>query len=319
MNKKYKYGIVILQYNTYNLTRDSISYLMQLDHIEDAAIVIVDNASTDGSDRQLSVMINDMANVSADDDHTNDTSSQDNSSRSVIEVICNSENAGFARGNNLGYDFLKKNYDPDFIIVMNNDVMVHQQDFLTRIAELYEDEGYAVLGPDIVTPQDGFHNNPLRYEAMTMADCEKRRKWLSMVTRFPFLFYLRSALGYKVLKNHGVAQKISDRKGVPYQKQSAGVVLQGACFIFSRDFIDNRSYAFCPDTFLFYEEDILWLECQDAGLKMLYSPDISVEHREKSSTSTLGRNGYLRYRKIQSISYDSIQVLIDKLKEYGKA
>lgn len=64
-------------------------------------------------------------------------------------------------------------------------------------------------------------------------------------------------------------------------------VLQGACYIFSKDFIQARNYAFYPETFLYFEEDILHLQCQQQNLKMLYVPNIQIKHLEDVSTNMI--------------------------------
>ena len=62
------------------------------------------------------------------------------------------------------------------------------------------------------------------------------------------------------------------------QTPRENVILNGACFIFSKRFIKNRNYAFYPGTFMYVEERILSLHCKKEGYKILYHPDIKIKH-----------------------------------------
>lgn len=59
--------------------------------------------------------------------------------------------------------------------------------------------------------------------------------------------------------------------------------------------MDQRPICFCPVTFMYLEEDILYYECGQLGLKMLYSPEPKVLHKEKVATKAVTKSGYQRY------------------------
>lgn len=46
-----------------------------------------------------------------------------------VIVLINKENMGFARGNNTGYHYLRKYYNLDYIVILNNDVIINQRNF----------------------------------------------------------------------------------------------------------------------------------------------------------------------------------------------
>ena len=60
--------------------------------------------------------------------------------------------------------------------------------------------------------------------------------------------------------------------------------------------MDTRDYAFYPETFLYFEEDILHLQCQQQGLKMIYSPLLTVEHLEDVSTNMILKTNLAKER-----------------------
>ena len=51
----------------------------------------------------------------------------------VDNLICLKENIGFAKANNKGCQLAVKEYQPDFLVVINNDTEIRQQDFLKII------------------------------------------------------------------------------------------------------------------------------------------------------------------------------------------
>ena len=50
------------------------------------------------------------------------------------------KNLGFARGNNVAYQYSKFKYKPDFIVIMNNDVEIETNNFEEKVSEIYERE-----------------------------------------------------------------------------------------------------------------------------------------------------------------------------------
>ena len=122
-----KYGFLILHYMDLQVTIDCVKNIIQRFGKNDIEIVIVDNASPNGSGEALQTLF-----------EKNDQ----------VKVLISSENLGFAKGNNLGFDYLKKNFDLDYMIVINNDIDIQDNKFLEKIAEEYKQSKFAVLGPD---------------------------------------------------------------------------------------------------------------------------------------------------------------------------
>lgn len=57
--------------------------------------------------------------------------------------------------------------------------------------------------------------------------------------------------------------------------------------IFTPAFVQHYDEPFDPRTFLYFEEHILWMRCQTAGLTMHYDPRIVVKHVEDASTDSM--------------------------------
>ena len=276
---------VILHYNAIDVTRRCIGLLLDNFVAKDISIVVVDNASPDGSGAELQTCF---------------------SEESRVHLILLDRNEGFARGNNAGYRLAVKKLNPDFIIMMNNDVFVHDRDFTDKLAKEYRRSPFAVLGPDIVSKTTGRHQNPFALEPMTEKEARRRKKMIDNNLRH-FLFHYICWGIKRIFK--------IERNSRAFETPARGCVLHGACLIFSKDFINSREYAFNPGTFLFVEEDILQYECAKAGLTMRYSPLLKVEHLEDASSKTVFRTKYFRTKSQYIHSSYSLGVLLDLMKK----
>lgn len=285
-----KYCFVILHFIDYEMTKKCIDDLLYTFGDNNYRVIAVDNGSPNNSGKQLK-------------DHFKNNE--------LVTVLLNQKNEGFARGNNIGYSFAKTHYNPDFIIVMNNDVLIDQKDFLERIETLYKKNNYAVLGPDIFNPKKNTHQNPISKEIPSVQSLETSISKKKQYLQHPAFFYLRRSLGI-FLKNL-IKRKTSDNNR-NYTTFQEDVVLHGACYIFSPQFISRRDHCFCPDTFLYMEEYILYYECKKDGLKMLYSPEVKVTHLEDVSTNAVTKTGLNKFKMQNEEVMKSSQILLNKLK-----
>lgn len=251
-------SFVILHYLVPEITQQCVNLLLCND--KQSGIVIVDNASPDGSGDLLKEKYKDEPRV---------------------HVLQLPVNEGFARGNNAGYAYALKHFDPDFTVVMNNDVFIDDAEFSAKLASEYEAEPFAVLGPDIRSTSAGVHQSPCSLSPMTLPQVRILR--LKMLLKYLFLpLFPKTA-------------KPKDAEG--YDTPHSDCVLHGACYVFSKDFIKVRDNAFNPSTFLYCEEEILYAECKKAGLKMRYCPSVSVKHLEDAATRASSKSSFNCRRK----------------------
>lgn len=270
-NQNVRYGFVILHYLAFEMTKKCVDNILEKYNQYNISIVIVDNASNNGSGLQLKEAYKNIRN---------------------IEIILNNRNLGFAKGNNKGYDFITGKYEVDYIIVMNNDVIISQPDFLDLIDETYAEYKFAILGPDIYCPYTKMHQNPAHLHAFSKERVQQLFDNYDKLCRHPFYHYYKHLL-FSPIKKLFVKQtndKIIDRKIV-----IENPVLHGACYIFSKKFIEKRRFCFYPETFLYMEEDILHFQCMSEGLLLLYSPKLKVQHMEDVSTNLRVKSKYRRY------------------------
>ena len=150
MKKVRKYCALILHYRTWEQTKKGCDSILKLSN--DIQVVIVDNASNDGSGEKLRELYENARNV---------------------DVIILKESEGFSYGNNYGYRYIKRNYDIEFLFVVNNDVVIYQQDFCDKVDEIYTKTEFGILGPDIYVPRKRTHQNPQRLLKMNLSDAVK--------------------------------------------------------------------------------------------------------------------------------------------------
>lgn len=286
-----RYSFVILHYLAPEVTTECINLLLERFDTAATDIVVVDNASPDGSGPLLQSRYAPQPNV---------------------HFVTLDSNEGFARGNNAGYIYAVQNCKPDFVIVMNNDVMIRDGAFLEKIAAQYASEPFAILGPDIYSPKADWHQSPSRLVPMTLRQVRELRGKMQLKYRFHAYKYITWNLKLLLGLKREPAPKDSGSTDI-----HRGCVLHGACYIFSKDFIAARPLAFNPATFLYTEEDILTYECLRSGLAIRYCPDISVEHLEDVATTRAFQSAYKRSRMKYKRLVESLDVLISLMEEGG--
>lgn len=249
-------------------------------------IVIVDNASPNKSGQDL------QEKFSSDDE---------------VTVIISHKNLGFAQGNNLGYQEAKKHH-PDYMVVMNNDVFLTQDDFAQRLEQSYQQTKFDVLGPDIYSTKGEFHQNPQRERNYTLEELKNDRKKLEFKNKFKFLIRLK----YLLRKTTGGTPRFSDN----FEKLQINKPLHGAAYVFSKNFIEKYDNCFYPKTFMYYESYILHYWGMKENLTFVYDPSIKVLHHEDVATNKTYKNLYKKVIFVNKCLLDSCNVFIELMEKY---
>ena len=278
---------VILHYNSIEETRACVRSIRRTTAFQDSAIVVVDNASPNGTGKALAAEYASVPNV---------------------QVLLNGENAGFSRGNNLGWRYVRAHYDADFVTVCNNDVVCPDADYVERVERAWAETPFEVLGPDILQTTLNIHQSPLGKSAPDARAVRRTICLNALAKRFFPLFW--PLFGKREMN------RINTRGDCPgWDAIARDVPLMGACLVFSRQFIEAREKAFEPETFLYYEEYLLWLGCRRGGYRMVYRPDIRVLHDEGRSTATQSRNERERYRQTVGHTLDAARIYLKELRK----
>ena len=279
---------VILHYCTLEDTIACIESIRSRIDTRDYHIVAVDNHSANGS---LEILQKEYAGA------------QD------VTLLANSENLGFANGLNAGIDYARSHFDPDYIALINNDTQLVSSGF-TRVLNIkHEQYGFAVLGPMIITGEGLCNVNPILTQPRDAQNVQKA------IDRYQRIYRICSAHLYGI---YTALKKLRPKK--PAQKKLLHLSdltdckLHGSFWILSRDYFTAFN-GLNPKTFLFGEEDILYLSVLKAGLHTLYTPDISVYHKENSSTDAAMPDSAERTKFICKYSMESLGVYLKLLEE----
>ena len=277
-------GFVILHYQNINDTLDCVHSILELNSNRSARVIVVDNASPNGTGAKLADFFSDNRSV---------------------KVLCRTTNDGFSKANNEGIELAKKTWNPDFYVVSNNDVIFEQEDFLEKIVDSYDNYGFDVLGPDIYVPSYGSHQNPMEMDPPTLAQVTLtiiKNTILSLLMPF---YYKR------IDSRHDKGRKASSEN---YQSFCRDVCLKGACMIYSRKYVDEKGKVFLPETFFYYEEFIQTVYCRKNNKVIIYNPDIKVIHKDGASLSRDSKAIYFRSKYIVSNTRKAAKVYRDYLK-----
>ena len=275
-------AFVILHYRAIDTTRSCVRSIRAL--AGDKHIVIVDNASPDGTGKQLA---------------------EEFAASPDVTVLLHDKNDGFARGNNVGVRWVCAHLDADFTVVLNNDVEIPQHDFIPQIARIYAQHPFDLLGPDIVSVFSGIHQSPKTLHGCTLESVRHKRACVAR-SRHPVLLLLSS--GEKNSPAIWRLVQIRNRKKqhIDTTRPAEGVVLHGSCVIFSQRYLARHPEPFYAKTFMYYEMEILdWL-CRQDGSVVRYDPSISVLHYQYVSSK-------MEYRSIVRRSKFVIDCLLDSL------
>lgn len=265
MNKNYKFSFVILHYQTISDTIECIESIRNYVDYDNYYLVVVDNKSPNKSGLELA------------DKYCAEKN---------IKVILNNNNLGFANGNNVGYKYAKYDLKSDFIAVINNDTFIKQKDFIDLIIDKYEESMFYILGPDIISTNDGRHQNP---PPQTLQSKKQLKKYIILFRLLLLLNYfgldkILENVKKKVLKKPFVAREVNPN--YDFSKQYENIKLHGSALVFSPLYVKNYE-GFNPNTFMYSEEAILYYIAKRDKLKTIYFPAVKIFHKEDSSTNSI--------------------------------
>lgn len=249
-----RFAFLILHYKNADVTINCIDSILNIMTERNYDIVIVDNASQNGSYEELTKRYAEDTNV---------------------HFLCNKENQGYARGNNTGFLYAKNSLKADWICLANNDLIFSESGWIDKILAVYERSKFYVMGPDIVTPQ-GEHQNPFRSSI-----ANKKHVMKSIVHDIIVYILMALRLQQKIRKKMKIQNPRSD---CDYQKTVDDFkgVLHGSCLIFSPDYIREFDGLY-KGTFLYAEEDILCYILNTLGYRYIYNSAIQVTHCHATS------------------------------------
>lgn len=222
-------SIIVLNYNSKKFIQTCIESILQSCY-PDFEVVLVDNNSNDGSLELVRTIFG-------------------NDKR--IRIICNMENYGYAKGNNIGIKHAKG----DYVVIINPDVRIDDRLWLKKLVDvMLTDESIGIAAPSI-----------LSYDSENV-----------QATGMGFLYPFCSVFALHKNWSYSALLKKCPR---PFPVFVAG----GECMIVRKDLLD-RIGLFDATYFMYYEEvDLCW-RAWIGGFRVIAVPTSVVHHYGAGST-----------------------------------
>lgn len=250
---KKKICFIILHYKNLKDTIECIESIQKLNKHEEAAIIVVDNNSLDEN------------GVKEIKKYTED-------------LLILKENMGFAKGNNAGCKLAIQKYNPLFLCVINNDIVIDQKDFLEEIERCYQITNFDIMGPKIIT-SGGESVNPFPVYN-TLEEVEEKIKYHEKLIKIYHSKILRSLLLWYMKVKRLFKKTVHMENG---QESKYDVALHGCALIFSKKYYQQYEDVFYHETFLYHEEEFLNYRKNHDHLITYYDKDLELFHKEGSS------------------------------------
>lgn len=216
--------VIIVNWNGWEDTIECLESLFQINYPK-YQIIVVDNHSQDDSVKRI----------------------KEYAKKRKLIIILNDENYGFAEGNNIGIKYAQENFNPDYILLLNNDTVV-DKDFLNELVNAGEnDDTIGILGPKIY-----FYDAP---NVIWSAGC--KISW-------------KLARGIQIGSGELDQGQYDEQKEVEYVSGSAFLIKTNAI---KKIGLMDKNY------FLYFEESDWTLRANQAGYKSLYVPSAKIWHK----------------------------------------
>lgn len=250
-------GIVILNYNNSEDTINCIQSILRY-NTSSVKIVVVDNASP-RPDAVEKIILYFEENFKKDFSLAEDLAGTTLPKYTFVKSL---KNGGYAQGNNIGLDLLYKDDEIDYIMILNNDILFIE-DIIPEMIKCYEQ-----------IPDAGIVSPLLLKKDCQSIDYNCARKRYDVYERIKQFWLWMLHIKCKVKKNRRIFlahPQLLDEKIVPIDLPS------GSCMLTKKDFFCSIG-GFDPNTFLYFEEDILFAKTSRKGKVNYILPQIKCVH-----------------------------------------
>jgi GT2 family glycosyltransferase len=219
-------AIIILNWNNWQDTLECLDSVSQLDY-PNFKIVVFDNGSVNDSVIKI----------------------KQNYGSSII-LLESPQNHGFAGGNNLSIEYLKR-LNPDYIFFLNNDTIIEKNALSILIEQAVNDPKIGILTPKIC-----FYNSNFSHK---------------------IIWYGGSKLNLIFGKTFMIGYRKKDHKR--YHKISFVDFISGCAMLVKADVLDQIG-GFDTDYFNIFEDADFCVRAKQKNYKLLYVPKACVYHKE---------------------------------------
>lgn len=182
-----------------------------------------------------------------------------------ICVVHAGKNYGYAKGNNIGICIARKRFLADFVYVVNNDVVFKDPEYFEKLLCLYDDKT-GIIGSEIQLRDGSMQPEYMAFISFPDVLNKYLRKWLVRKKKEIWL------------------------KGIPaLNERNKKQILHGCGLLFTPNYFKYYR-GFYSKTFLYCEEDILFMMCQRRRLQQKYAKDTFIYHKEDKSSDMSFQN-----------------------------
>ena len=269
VKQKIDIGIIVLHYNNIDDTYNCIASIMNNFDTQSYRVVIVDNKSPNNSGEIL------KEKYKFDE---------------KIKVILCESNNGFSVGLNVGIEYLLSFYDPKYVILSNNDVEILDKHLFLHLSEEYSQSGFAVLGPMIVTPDGRCDDNPIFDICYSRENAEydlnywKHRLFFTKIGLERLYLFNRHHNWFIKTHKKKIYQQRKNRDPGIFMTRRENIVVHGCFIVLSKKYF-NFFNGLDAKTFMYAEEDILFVHLLEKKLLSVYQPRIVIYHKGGSSVN----------------------------------
>lgn len=277
---------VIINYNTSAITYQAVESLIK-NCEQEMIIAVVDNFSTNSDFIMLKNKLERIGFLFVSEKDKNKL----NINRNKLFLLRNSKNEGYAGGNNFGIRFVLRYFEPEYILIMNSDVHVNDNNVINSLITAIEinDENVVAAMPLInnknAIPSDPRYQIQIRKLSGYFGTVIYGSPLLKRVFRFLFNRYIF-------------------KKQMPFsEKVLKAYVLSGAFTIYKTAFLKSVDF-FDENTFLYCEEIIMGFKMKEKNYIGILVPYVSVNHIQgKSILKQEKFDGFIFYNRSKSSSY----------------
>lgn len=263
-------GIIILNYNNARQTISCVESILKYNS-SPAKIVVIDNASTDDSMKTFKRYLSTRQNF--------------------FTLLLSKENGGYAQGNNIGLKYFDGDESIDKVMILNNDV-IFTEDIIPALSNFLDAHPETGVVSPLLKCRDG---KTIDYSC-ARRDCSIRE------ILFTYLLYFTDVFG--ILSHFSNKRKILLMHPEYLDKDSIGIELpSGSCFMIKKQLFNNIGW-FDPNTFLYYEENILYRKLLAENKYNYILPGVSCIHLGGETTNKVKHSSsYMKSSKASGYYY----------------
>jgi len=276
-------SFVIVNYNMLAMVKVAIQSLMDSFEINDSEIILIDNASTDGSKEYF-----ESINIPN------------------FQYIYNTKNLGFGKANNLAVDYSSG----EIFVFINPDIIVDEKGIDSFVFKKLKNR-LDIIAPRIIYPNGKYQPNCGSYATFLTVFFHNLRVGY-LVRKLNLVDVLRPVFNFiPIVKNSVVAKYLNNSSMCNSRGDGLCDWVSGACLAIHKDLFVSLG-GFDDKYFMYYEDEDLCRRANLAGGQVKFSSDFTITHYE----------GFEKLRKIRILPkslkariYSSI-IYISKF--YGK-